>query len=95
MWVRDEKLLRREPSPQLIRDIDPYKSMATGEIIASRSRHRDHLRDHNCIEVGNEKMESKPVPQKANRREALHRQLADMSDRQANNILKELRRTYG
>jgi hypothetical protein len=35
-------------------DIKPYKSMITGETITSRSKHRQHLKDHDCIEVGNE-----------------------------------------
>lgn len=35
-------------------DIEPYKSMITGEMITSRSKHRQHLKDHNCIEAGNE-----------------------------------------
>lgn len=36
-------------------DIEPYRSTITGEIIPSRSRHREHLRDHNCIEMGNDR----------------------------------------
>jgi hypothetical protein len=40
-------------------DIKPYKSMIDGSLINSRSKHRVHLRDHDCIEVGNEKMERK------------------------------------
>jgi hypothetical protein len=35
-------------------DITPYQSMLNGEIITSRSRHREHLRDHGCVEVGND-----------------------------------------
>lgn len=35
-------------------DIQPYKSMVTGEMIGSRSQHRDHLKRHNVYEVGNE-----------------------------------------
>ena len=35
-------------------DIKPYKSMITGEMITSRSVHRDHLKRHNCMEIGNE-----------------------------------------
>lgn len=35
-------------------DIDPYQSMQTGEMIGSRSTHREHLREHRLIEVGNE-----------------------------------------
>ena len=42
-------------SPMVIRDIEPYRSMVTGEMITGRRQHRDHLRAHNCIEVGNEK----------------------------------------
>lgn len=42
--------------PFVMGDIQPYKSMITGEMITSRSQHRVHLRQHNCIEVGNEKI---------------------------------------
>ena len=50
--------------PQIIRDIDPYKSVVTGEYVGGRKQHRDHLRAHGLIEVGNERMktEKKPMP---------------------------------
>jgi len=35
-------------------DIQPYRSTITGEMITSRSRHREHLKQHNCFEIGNE-----------------------------------------
>ena len=38
----------------VIGDIEPYESIITGEQIGGRRQHRDHLRDHGCIEVGNE-----------------------------------------
>lgn len=80
-------------SPMVMRDIAPYKNMINGEMISSRSEHRELLRKHNCVEVGNEKMETKITPPaKTNRREALRKQLGDMSDRQANKILKQLKR---
>lgn len=41
-------------SPQIMGDIQPYQSMVTGEIINSRSSHREHLKAHNLVEVGNE-----------------------------------------
>ena len=44
---------------EVMPDIAPYKSMMTGEMITGRRQHRDHLRDHGCIEVGNEKGEAK------------------------------------
>ena len=49
---------RRQSSPsgiQVMADIKPYKSV-TGEIIGGRKQHRDFLRAHGLVEVGNEKM---------------------------------------
>jgi len=35
-------------------DIAPYKSMVTGEWITSRAQHREHLKKHGMVEVGND-----------------------------------------
>ncbi|MDN8688436.1 hypothetical protein Q0L85_13830, partial [Staphylococcus aureus] len=35
-------------------DIQPYRSTITGELISSRSHHREHLKAHGCFEIGNE-----------------------------------------
>lgn len=61
-------------SHTVIADIQPYKSMQTGEMIVSRSAHREHLKKHRLIEVGNEKIESvrKPVPELAGLKQRLH-----------------------
>ncbi len=40
--------------PYIQSDIAPYRSMITREPITSRSEHRAHLRQHGCVEVGNE-----------------------------------------
>ncbi len=77
-------------APLVMPDIQPYKSMIDGSTIGSRSYHRDHLKAHGCIEVGNEKMESKPVQAKSERRDILRRQLSGMTDSQASRILNEL-----
>ncbi len=45
-------------------DIQPYQSMQTGEMITSRSRHREHLRQHGLIEIGNETKYLQKKPQK-------------------------------
>ena len=45
-----------------MKDIQPYRSMADGSIITSRSKHREHLKAHNCIEVGNETKYLQPKP---------------------------------
>lgn len=70
--VKRDSLVRRI---QIMRDIQPYKSMVDGTQITSRSHHRQHLRDHNCIEVGNEKMESKPYQPTQAQRDARKRML--------------------
>lgn len=44
----------KRAGPQVVRDIEPYKSTITGEMIGGRRQHRDHLKAHGCIEVGNE-----------------------------------------
>jgi len=41
-------------------DIKPYQSMIDGTMITSRSQHREHLRQHNCVEVGNDSSLTKP-----------------------------------
>ena len=48
-----------EHQTMIMPDIKEYKSMITGEIITSRSKHRAHLKEHNCFEIGNEKLERK------------------------------------
>ena len=40
--------------PAVMGDIAPYRSMIDGSIIESRSQHREHLKMHGCIEVGND-----------------------------------------
>lgn len=65
-------------APQVIADIDPYISQIDGSLITSRSKHRDHLKEHGCVEVGNEKMESRKtswIEEKA-QKEELRKEIA-------------------
>lgn len=39
---------------QVMPDIQPYRSQIDGSLITSRSRHREHLKAHGCVEVGND-----------------------------------------
>jgi hypothetical protein len=55
----DYQELREINAPMVMNDISGYKSMQTGEWINSRSHHRDHLKQHRLIELGNEKI---PAP---------------------------------
>ena len=71
-WVdRQDYFAVAEPvAPMIMRDIDPYQSIVTGETISSRSTHRDHLRSHGLVEVGNESVASsgkRPAPPPAGR----------------------------
>lgn len=73
-------------------DIQPYQSMIDGTMITSRLQHRNHLRLHNCIEVGNEDpLKHGAKPPKNNRVEVLKHQVANMTHAQANRILERLR----
>mgnify|MGYP001600197893 FL=1 len=42
------------PGVLVMPDIQPYQSQLDGSIVKSRSHHRQHLRQHNAVEVGNE-----------------------------------------
>lgn len=63
--VPKDEYVRREDinAPMVMGDIQPYKSMIDGSMITSRSVHREHLKQHRCIEVGNETkyLTSKPM----------------------------------
>lgn len=52
-WEVKQSLVQRS-APMVIGDIAPYRSMIDGKMIESRSTHRAHLREHGCIEIGNE-----------------------------------------
>lgn len=78
-------------SAAILPDINPYQSMIDGSMITSRSTHRDHLREHGCIEVGNEQMSSTPPAKLDSRRNVLREQLANMTHNDANKILAKLR----
>lgn len=71
-------------------DIAPYRSQIDGSIIASRSAHREHLRQHGCIEVGNEKLQDKRnfdvAPQQ--RRESIRSQIDAMTHREFRAAIK-------
>jgi len=69
-YIQDPKTLELVPADEYVSpaqqlhyvmpDIQPYRSMADGSYITSRSAHREHLKVHNCIEVGNETKYLKP-----------------------------------
>lgn len=72
-----QKMSRQITAPFIQADIQPYKSMVTGEMITSRSQHRTHLKDHGMVEVGNEKPpEPKPLKPLGDLKKDLHETFA-------------------
>lgn len=47
-------------SAMVMPDIQPYQSMVDGSMIASRSKHREHLRANHLIEIGDQTHHLKP-----------------------------------
>jgi hypothetical protein len=72
IWDDSKKMLVHESeyaecvsqAHMVMGDIQPYRSMVTGEIINSRSRHREHLRERGLVEVGNETKYVQPPQRK-------------------------------
>lgn len=46
--------------PYIVRDIGEYRSPIDNSMITSRSQHRAHLKVHDVVEVGNDRMPSAP-----------------------------------
>ncbi len=77
------------PEPQadihVMKDIKPYKSMIDGREITSRSRHREHLREHGCVEVGNDSSlwrKPKPIESPPGLKEKIIRAVNDVEEKQ-------------
>lgn len=69
-------------NPMIIGDIEPYRSQVTGEWITSRSQHREHLRLHGCVEVGDQMHHLKvqrPDFESPQRKELIRAQIDAMS----------------
>lgn len=85
------------PSPRIVSDShDPFVSMADGRTYDSKSAYRATLKDRGLTEVGNEAptiSRQKPITDNT-RREVLHQRLGDVSDREANKLLKSLKKEF-
>ena len=56
----------------VVPDVGPYRSMITGEEISGRAQHREHLKRHDCVEVGNDKPDFTPKSQEIDREAVKH-----------------------
>jgi predicted HAD superfamily phosphohydrolase YqeG len=83
-------------SLHIIPDIKPYKSMIDGTWITSRSQHREHLKAHNCIEIGDQiptdpkEMKSSGIPDIApqQRKDFIAHQFSSMTDAEVRQMLR-------
>ena len=78
---REDRIqVERSRGTMIMSDIAPYKSTITGEMISSRSFHRDHLKRHDCFEIGNEKQPlPKPLAPPPGLRETIARTVYQMT----------------
>ena len=77
VWSKKEILENKGESAYIMPDIEPYKSMVDGSMITSRSKHREHLKEHGVIEIGNETkyLKQKPVAPPPGLKEKVARQV--------------------
>lgn len=68
-------------APMIMGDIQPYKSMVTGEMIMGRAQHKAHLKQHRLIEIGNETKYLKNT----------HKEMSDMKQHIAREVYNRLK----
>ncbi len=83
-WVwRDGKLIdrvaaERKRGLQIIKDIEPYQNVGVDYgVVGGRRQHRDMLKAHGLVEVGNEKPRQHPRDILAKRRERPMQEIVD------------------
>lgn len=54
-------------SGQIIKDIEPYRSIIDGQVIGGRKQHRDMLKARNMAEVGNDLLSKQKAPERGPR----------------------------
>lgn len=80
--VGEDYVVPRHANAQhnIIPDIQPYKSMIDGSMITSRSKHREHLKAHGCVEVGNDSSVLNPKYKKPEPPPGLKRTLIEIAN---------------
>jgi hypothetical protein len=78
-WKLKQEMTVRE-APMVQSDIEGYISQVDGSWIDSRSKHRNHLKQHRMIELGNDvPMEHKPTQISRKSQEERKRQIAELA----------------
>jgi hypothetical protein len=68
-WQKKKEKRADLPAPYVMSDIKEFQSPIDGQQITTRSQLRQHLKDHGCIEIGNERIKSPQRDEKAEREE--------------------------
>ena len=78
-WLGKVAMKTRQ-APMVMSDIDGHISMADGQWVSSRSKHRENLKRNNCIEIGNDvPMQQKKHELSTKEREHLKRTIAEVT----------------
>jgi hypothetical protein len=78
-WL-DKVAMKTREAPTVVSDIEGYVSQVDGSWIKSKSMHRDHLKQHRMIELGNDvPTQHKPLEINRKSNEARKRQIAEMA----------------
>ena len=78
-WRLKEEMTARD-APMVMSDIEGYVSQVDGTWIKSRSHHREHLKQHRMIELGNNvPMQHKPVELSRKEQESRKRKIAELA----------------
>lgn len=94
-----DKRWESDDAPLVMPDIQPYQSMIDGTMITSRSQHREHLKAHGCIEIGNEKIIPRADLRNTGAKEALVRSIQQAKEKHGSRaveraISEQLNRAY-
>ena len=78
-WL-DKVAMKTREAPMVMSDIEGHISMADGQWVSSRSKHRENLKRNHCVEIGNDV----PMQQKVHilsraENESRKRQIAELT----------------
>jgi hypothetical protein len=78
-WKEKQEMTFKE-APNVMSDIEGYVSQVDGSWIDSRSKHRNHLKQHRMIELGNDvPTQQKTAEVSRKSQEARKRQIAELA----------------
>ena len=78
-WL-DKVAMKTREAPMVMSDIEGHISMADGQWVSSRSKHRENLKRNGCVELGNDvPMQRKEATISTKSQEARKRQIAELA----------------